>query len=121
MYFEFENLDVYQAALELITLVDEIVGQLPKGYAHRKSQLQRSSDAIADNIAEGVGEYAANERRRILRISRRSGLEAASQLLVIRRQGQVDVELLNRALALLHRIVCMLTRMASTTVDRRST
>ena len=51
MYFEFEKLDVYQAALEFITLVDEIVGQLPKGYAHRRSQLLRSADSIADNIA----------------------------------------------------------------------
>ena len=119
MYFEFENLDVYQAALEFIARVDAIVGQLPKGYAHRKKQLQRSADSIADNIAEGVGEFAANERRRFLRISRRSALEAASQLLVIRSQNQAKAHLLEQALALLHRIVCMLTKMASATKDRR--
>ncbi len=119
MYFEFENLDVYKAALDFIALVDKIVRQLPRGYAHRKKQLQRSADSIADNIAEGVGEFAANERRRFLRISRRSGLEAASQLLVIRRQNQAEAKLLDHTLALLHRIVCMLTKMASATQDRR--
>jgi four helix bundle protein len=71
-------------------------------------------------IAEGVGEFAANERRRFLRISRRSALEAASQLLVIRRQCHGDPQTLNQALALLHRIVCMLTKMASSSKDRRT-
>ena len=119
LYFEFENLDVYQAALEFISLVEQVVAQLPKGYAHRRSQLQRSADSIADNIAEGVGEFAANERRTILRISRRSGLEAASQLLIIRRQKQADDDLVNQALGTLHRIVCMLTKMAANTRERR--
>ena len=41
MYFEFEKLDVYHSALEFIALVDQIVHQLPQGYAHRKNQLQR--------------------------------------------------------------------------------
>ena len=120
MYFEFENLDVYQAALECIALVDQIVSQLPKGFAHRKKQLQRSADSIADNIAEGVGEFAANERRRFIRIARRSALEAASQILVIRRHKHADDRLLEQTLPLLHRIVCMLTKMASGTSDRRS-
>ena len=119
MYFEFEGLDVYQAALEFISRVDQIVHQLPQGYAHRKNQLQRSADSIADNIAEGVGEFAANERRRFLRISRRSALEAASQLLVIKQQ-QADATLVEQTLVLLHRIVCMLTKMASGTKERRS-
>lgn len=120
MYFEFEGLDVYQAALEFISLVDKIVHQLPRGYAHRKKQLQRSADSIADNIAEGVGEYAADERRRFIRISRRSALEAASQLLGINRQHQAEASLVEKALTVLHRIVCMLTKMASNTVDRRT-
>ncbi len=120
MYFEFEGLDVYQATLEFISQVDEVVHQLPQGYAHRKRQLQRSANSIADNLAEGVGEFAANERRRILRISRRSALEAASQLLVIKRQHQAEASLVDQTLALLHRIVCMLTKMASGTNDRRS-
>ena len=119
MYFEFEKLDVYQTALDFIALVDEIVLQLPKGYSHRKNQLQRSTDSIADNIAEGVGEFAADERRRFLRISRRSGLEAASQLLAIRKQQQADGALVDRALRVLHRIVSMLTNMARNARDRR--
>ncbi|MGB5409235.1 MAG: four helix bundle protein [Thiogranum sp.] len=119
MYFEFEKLDVYQSTLGFIALVDQIAHQLPQGYSHRKNQLQRSADSIADNIAEGVGEYAVNERRRFLRISRRSALEAASQLLVIQRHRQADANLLEPALAALHRIVCMLTKMISATKDRR--
>jgi len=120
MYFELEKLDVYQATLEFIAMVDEVVSQLPKGYAHRRSQLLRSADSIADNLAEGVGEFAANDRRRLLRISRRSGLEAASQLLVIRKQHDVDQILLEKAVKLLHRIVSMLTVMSSRARDRRS-
>ena len=119
MYFEFEKLDVYQAALDLIVLVDEILEQLPSGYSRRRSQLRGSADSIADNIAEGVGEFAANERRRFLRISRRSGLESASQLLVIQKQRQAEPIKLDKALRLLHRIVSMLTKMCLNAVDRR--
>ena len=121
MYFEFEKLDVYQAALEFIVLVDEILEQLPAGYSRRRNQLRGSADSIADNIAEGVGEFAAKERRRFLRISRRSSLEAASQLLVIQKQKQAEAALLDRALRLLHRIVSMLTKMCLQAEDRRPT
>jgi four helix bundle protein len=119
MYFEFEKLDVYQAALELIVLVDEILEQLPKGFARRRGQLRGSTDSIADNIAEGVGEFAAKERTRFLRIARRSSLEAASQLLVIQKQRQAKPDLLDQALRLLHRIVSMLTKMSMGAEDRR--
>jgi hypothetical protein len=47
-------------------------------------------------------------------------IEAASQLLVIKQQQQADATLVEQTLVLLHRIVCMLTKMASGTKERRS-
>jgi hypothetical protein len=47
-------------------------------------------------------------------------LEAASLLLVIRRQKQAQAALLDQAVSVLHPIVCMLTNMAFDTKDRRT-
>ena len=118
MYFEFEKLEAYQLALGLIPTIERIVEQLPQGFAHRRSQLRRSVDSIVDNLAEGCAEYAAAERRRFARISRRSALEAASQLLVIRLMEQASPDDLDEALRAVHRLVGMLTGLTRKFRDR---
>jgi len=38
----FQQLDVYQRAIEFLALVGDIAGELPKGYAERSDQLVRA-------------------------------------------------------------------------------
>ena len=113
-YFEFEKLDVYQAALEFVVVADEIVEALPPGRAYLRDQLRRASSSITSNIAEGVGEFAPKEKVRFYRMARRSAVECASHGLVCRQLKLVDGSLLERGLSLLHRIVAMLTSMVKT-------
>jgi len=55
-YFDHEKLDVYQAAIGFVVLVDEIIPTLPRGQAYLVDQIQRAASSIALNIAEGAGE-----------------------------------------------------------------
>jgi four helix bundle protein len=61
-FFDHEKLDVYQAALSFILLIDEMVELLPKGRAYLADQLLRAGTSVALNIAEGAGEYSGNEK-----------------------------------------------------------
>ena len=85
MYFEFERLDVYQAALDFVVTADDIAERLPRGRSYLKDQLRRAANSIPANLAEGVGEYMPKDKARFYRISRRSAVECASHLLVCQR------------------------------------
>ena len=111
MHFEFEKLDVYQAALDFVVAADRIAEALPRGRNYLKDQLRRAAASIPSNIAEGVGEFMPREKARFYRIARRSAVECASHLLVCRRLALVLEALLEPAMELLHRIVAMATSM----------
>jgi four helix bundle protein len=112
-----EELDVYQAALDLVVVADEIVEALPPGRAYLRDQLRRASSSIISNIAEGVGELSPKEKVRFYRMARWSAVECASHGLVCRQLELVDGSLLERGLSLLHRIVAMLTSMVKKRAD----
>jgi len=62
--FDHDKLDVYQAAIEFIALVDELAQRLPRGRSYLADQLRRAGTSIPLNIAEGAGEFSANEKVR---------------------------------------------------------
>ena len=111
-YFDHEKLDVYQAAIEFVVLVDEMIPTLPKGRAYLVDQLQRAASSIALNIAEGAGEYSANEKVRFYRMAKRSATECASILDICSRLQLVDVTSLVNSRNLLLRIVAMLIKLS---------
>jgi four helix bundle protein len=111
-HFDHEKLDVYQAAVELVVLIDEIVEQLPRGRAYLADQLQRAGTSVPLNIAEGAGEYSSSEKVRFYRMARRSATECASILDVSKRLQLLDDKRFFRGRELLMRIVAMLTKMA---------
>src|SRR5215210_5652179 len=78
--FEHERLDVYKASIELLVLADAIAATLPRGRGYLADQLRRAASSISFNIAEGAGEFAADEKARFYRIARRSATESAAIL-----------------------------------------
>jgi four helix bundle protein len=110
--FDHEKLDVYQVAIVLIVLLDEIVENLPRGRAYLADQLLRAGTSVPLNIAEGAGEYSANEKIRFYRMARRSGTECASILDVCLHLKLIDEAHYSKGRELLLRIVAMLTKMA---------
>ena len=111
-YFDHEKLDVYQTANEFVVITESIVKQFPKGRAYLVDQLQRASSSVTLNIAEGSGEFSANEKIRFYRMARRSATECAGILDICMRLDLVDENMGSKSRSLLLRIVSMLTKMA---------
>ena len=119
MYFEFEKLDVYQVSVDFVVVADAITQSFPRGRAYLKDQIRRAANSIPANIAEGVGEFAGNDKARFYRIARRSAVECASLLLISQRLGLVDDRPVMHGRELLLRIVAMLTSMAKSVAARQ--
>jgi four helix bundle protein len=120
-YFDHEKWDVYQAALEFVILISDIVEQLPRGKAFLVDQLQRAGTSVPLNIAEGAGEDAINEKARFYRMARRSATECASILDVCHRLRLIDGDRYAEGRTLLLRIVAMLTKMGRAETGYKST
>ena len=114
-YFDHEKLDVYQAAIELVILIDVIVEHLPRGRAYLADQFQRAGTSVPLNIAEGAGEYSPAEKARFYRMARRSATECAGIFDICRRLRLVQEAQYMKGRELLIRIVSMLTKMTQGT------
>ena len=110
--FDHEKLDVYRLAITLVVLIDEVVENLPRGRAYLADQLLRAGTSVPLNLAEGAGEYSANEKIRFYRMSRRSATECASIFDICSQLKLIDDDRYSKARGLLIRIVSMLTKMA---------
>lgn len=107
----FQKLDVYQRAIEFLTVANRIRGRLPKGNADLADQLRRASQSIPQNIAEGCGRTSRADKARHYTIARGSAMECAAHLDVMKVDDLVESELYERGVDLLERIVAMLTKL----------
>lgn len=107
-----EKLTVYQVAIEVVMLTDEMIEHLPRGRAYLSDQLQRAALSIPLNIAEGAGEYSIDEKARFYRMAKRSATECAGILDVCQRLRLVDECRYVKVRELLIGIVSMLVKMA---------
>ena len=110
--FDYERLDVYQAAIEIITLVEKLTQKRPKGKAHLADQLQRAASSVVLNISEGAGEFSANEKVRFYRMARRSATECASIIDIYKQLSLSSEQALAELRHLLLRVVSMLSKLA---------
>jgi len=88
--FDFENLKVYQKALEYVDFVYEMTRNFPKAETlSLTDQLRRASVSICLNIAEGSG-GSKIEFNRFLKIARRSVRECVAITEISCRQKFID-------------------------------
>lgn len=98
--FKFEDLNVYQKAIEFGELVHSQISTFPKIEDYRLSaQFARAADSIAFNIAEGAGSSDASFLN-YLRIARDSSREcvAATTKALLRDYITFDQSELNRGM-----------------------
>ena len=69
--FDHERLDVYQVAIDFVSLADDVVERLPRGRRYLAHRLQRAGLSVPLNIAEGAGEFSQNDKKLFYRIALR--------------------------------------------------
>lgn len=109
--FDHEKLDVYQVAVDWVSLAQDIAVALPRGSGNLADQLQRAASSIALNIAEGAGEFSGAEKARFYRIAKRSATECAAVLDVATRRSAIAHEHYAQGRSQLLRIVGMLVKL----------
>lgn len=90
MAFMFENLAVYQKAIDFTEQVVTLTESFPRGYYFLADQLNRASLSIATNLAEGNGRFTKSDRRNFFIIARGSAQECVPLLELARRKQLVQ-------------------------------
>ena len=90
MGFMFENLDIYQKAVDFTDRVLALTEGFPRGYGFLADQLNRAALSVATNLAEGNGRFTKADRKNFFVIARGSVQECVPLLEIGMRRGLVD-------------------------------
>ena len=93
MTYKFQNLEIYQLALEYLDFIYALANRLPKSEDFNlKSQITRAATSIVLNIAEGSTSQSDPEQSRFLGMSLRSLIETVACQDVIERRKYLTAE-----------------------------
>ena len=109
--FDFERLDVYQAAREALAKGEMLAKGLPRGYGKLADQLRRALLSTHLNIAEAASRTGADRKARF-RCARGEASEAAAAVDAIVVLKLAPASTVEELLTLLGRVCAMLTRLA---------
>jgi len=117
---KFEDLKVWNKAMELTTLVYELVKSLPEDEKYGLSnQIKRCAISIPSNIAEGAGRNTDKEFLYFLSISLGSSYELMTQIYLIERLNfKVNIELTKQTIDLIKEIQSMNSKFQLTLKNR---
>jgi four helix bundle protein len=89
--FNFQDLKVWQMAIDFADIMMEISeNKLPDHKHHRlKEQIGSASISVSSNIAEGKGRWSQKEFVHFLYISRGSLFESVSLLTIVKRRNYI--------------------------------
>jgi four helix bundle protein len=110
----YQKLDVYQCAVRLLALCARLSADVPKGYGPLGDQLRRAAVSTPLNIAEGSGRPAVGDAARFYGIARGSAMECGAILDAMEAIGCGDEPTRREAMALVVRVVEMLSKMCRT-------
>ena len=110
MVKSYQDLLVWQKAMELVAEIYRIVKLLPQEERYALSdQMRRSAVSIPSNIAEGQARSSAKEFIQFLSIAKGSNAELQTQCLICERISYIPGSELKTALALSDEVGKMLT------------
>ena len=91
MAFRFEDLQVWQKAMELDEQINQLVKSFPKDEIYvLTSQIKRAADSVVLNIAEGSTGQSKSVFKVFLSYSLRSAIEVVSCLFIAKRRGYIQ-------------------------------
>jgi len=108
--FAHHSLDCFVVARQALALGHALVGQWPRGYAVLGDQLRRALLGSYLQLAEAAARTGADRTARF-RSARAEANEAAAAVEAAVILGLSSAQQGNELLGLLHRLVCMLTRL----------
>ena len=117
VYFDHEKLKVYQLSLEFNKYANKICSKLDFR-SDIKNQLDRASNSILLNIAEGNGKYSKKDKCRFFDISVGSSFECASCLDILFIRNLISDEDLNTGKLMLKEMISMLVGLIKSNSDR---
>jgi four helix bundle protein len=90
--FSFEDLEVWQKAVEFANRVIQLAEKIHTDRKHFRliEQLEAASTSVALNIAEGKGRYSRKEFIQFLYIARGSLYETITLLIIFRKNKWID-------------------------------
>ena len=94
MKFGYEDLEVWNRAIEFVVEVIDLTEKISSGRKHYRllEQIEASSASIPMNIAEGKGRFSKKEFTQYLYISRGSLYETMTLLEIFRRKKWINME-----------------------------
>ena len=109
MSFKFEQLDVWNKALDLSYYIHDLTKKFPKEERFiLTSQIKRAADSVALNIAEGSTGQTNAEFKQFLGYAIRSNVELVSCLYIGKRRGLITPERFNELYFQAEEVVKML-------------
>ena len=113
--FRFENLEIWQRAVEvareLFRMADLLEGKKLYRFAE---QLRGAGLSMPNNIAEGSGSTSAKEFNQFLNIARRSTFENASMLMIFAKDNLIPLDVKEKVLQDLDELCRMITAFSRT-------
>ncbi len=90
--FSFENLDVWQKAVDFAKVVINLAEKINTERKHYRliEQLEAASTSVALNIAEGKGRYSKKEFVQFLYIARGSLYETITLVIIFHKKNWID-------------------------------
>ena len=94
MAFSFEELKVYQKALDFAVSVIETIDKIdaPRKHFRLFEQIESSSTSVASNISEGKGRFSKKEFKQYLYIARGSLYETVTRLQIFSKLKWLDAK-----------------------------
>ena len=97
--FRFQDLRIWQLAIEIADELFDIADALDKRGLHRfAEQLRGAGMSMSNNIAEGSGSSSKKEFKQFLNVARRSTFENANVLILLQRRDLITKESMERLL-----------------------
>ena len=91
MSFRFEDLQVWQRAIDLGEQINQLAKKFPKDEIYiLTSQIKRAADSVVLNIAEGSTGQSKSVFKVFLSYSLRSAIEVVSCLFIAKKRGYID-------------------------------
>ena len=115
--FRFQNLKIWQLAIEIANELFDLADELEKKRLYRfAEQLRGAGMSMSNNIAEGSGSTSKREFKQFLNVARRSTFENANILILFQKRQLITQESLNRFLDQLDHLCRQITNFSRSLV-----